>query len=99
MKRLACAFLALAGLAACGPTSYVTTVTVRATEAVARAREAGAEQAAPYEYVSAVEYLHKAREVGGHARYEAAVRYGRRAIEMAEQARAVAIERGGRPQP
>ena len=46
--------------------------------------------AAPYEYYSAVEYLHKAREEVGYSDYEAAVEYARKARELAREAAKIA---------
>jgi hypothetical protein len=47
--------------------------------------------AAPYEYYSAVEYLHKAREEVGYSDYEAAVEYAREARSFARSAREIAL--------
>jgi hypothetical protein len=47
--------------------------------------------AAPYEYYSAVEYLHKAREEVGYSDYEAAVDYAREARSFARSAREIAV--------
>ena len=83
-------FLALLA-GACGPVEYINQVTRRASEQLAAARESGAEKTAPYEYTSAVEYLHKAREEAGYADYQAAIRFGRIAAEMAANARKIAL--------
>ena len=48
------------------------------------AKLAQADRYAPYEYTAAEEYLHKAREEGGHAEYQDAIEYGRRSEELAE---------------
>ena len=79
-----------AGLSACGPVEYVREVNGNAATAVERAKEANAEQAAPYEYTAAVQYLKKAREEGSYSEYQTAVEYGRRAAELARRARAIA---------
>ena len=47
---------------------------------------AGAEQAAPYEFTSAVEYLNKAEEEGSQAEYQVAIEYGRRSEDLARRA-------------
>lgn len=47
--------------------------------------------AAPYEYYSAVEYLHKAREEVGYSDYEAAIEYAREARSFARSAREIAL--------
>lgn len=82
--------LAIAFAAGCGPVGYMQQVHRRASEAVEEARRAGAEEAAPYEYTSAVAYLAKAREEGAEAEYGNAIELGRRAEELALQARAIA---------
>lgn len=48
---------------------------------------------APYEYYSAVEYLHKAREEVGTSDYEAAIEYARKARIFAKKARDIALNR------
>jgi hypothetical protein len=48
---------------------------------------------APFEYYSAMEYLHKAREEVGFSDYEAAVEYARRARTYAQKARDIALNR------
>jgi hypothetical protein len=79
--------LAVLGLAAlaCGPVRYVTDVG-RAAAAVEDARAARADKYAPYWFTRATEYLHQAREVAGHADYEAASRFGRIAADAATRA-------------
>jgi len=47
--------------------------------------------AAPYEYYSAVEYLHKAREEVGYSDYQAAVEYARESRSFARSAREIAL--------
>ena len=88
--KLACAALALS---ACGPIQYVSTVTFDAARTVAEAKSARALELAPYEYTGAQEYLHKARELAGYARFQEAVRFGRRAKELALKAKERARER------
>ena len=75
---------------ACGPVQYVSQVTQRAAMEVAAARTAGAHKLAPYEFVTAELYLHKAREEAGYADYQAAIRYGKKAEIMAKKARRLA---------
>ncbi len=48
---------------------------------------------APYEYFSALEYLHKAREEVGYSDYEAAVEFAREARILARKARDIALNR------
>lgn len=52
-----------------------------------RARLAGAEQRAPYEYFSAAEYLHKAKEEWGYSDFEAALDYAALSKQFAEEAK------------
>jgi hypothetical protein len=77
----------------CGPIEYLNQVASKAATAVAEAQKADAERWAPYEYWSAVEYLHKAREEGGYADFQVAVDFARKAQEFARQARDLARER------
>ncbi|MFO8072335.1 MAG: DUF4398 domain-containing protein [Polyangia bacterium] len=48
---------------------------------------------APYEYYSALEYLHKAREEVGYSDYEAAIEYAREARKMGRKARDISLKR------
>lgn len=48
---------------------------------------------APFEYYSALEYLHKAREEVGYSDYEAAVDFARAARKHAWEARDIAVSR------
>lgn len=93
------AVLALAG--ACGPVQYITQVSKGASAEVAAAKSANADKYAPYEYTSAVEYLHKAREEEGYADHAAAVHFGKIAQDMAQKAREIALAQAaaGTPPP
>ncbi|HKA87317.1 MAG TPA: DUF4398 domain-containing protein [Haliangiales bacterium] len=87
------AFALAVGLAwGCGPVNYISEVSLKASSAVEAARGAGADKLAPYEYTSAVEYLHKAKEEAGFADFQASVRFGQKAIEMAEKAKKIALD-------
>lgn len=77
----------------CGPVSYIYTVTNKASRALAEAKAAKAKKLAPYEYWSAVTYLHMAREKAGEADFQLAVDYGRRAVKMSRDAARVARTR------
>jgi len=77
----------------CGPIEYLNQITRKASQAVAEAKKADAERWAPYEYWGAIEYLHKAREEGGYADYQAAIKLGKKAADLAQQARTLAVER------
>ncbi len=48
---------------------------------------------APYEYYSAIEYLHKAREEVGYSDYEPALEFAREARSSARKARDIALNR------
>lgn len=85
--------------AGCGPVQYIGTVTQSAATEVAAAKAANADKYAPYEYTSAVENLHKAREEEGYADHQAAVRFGKLAAEQAKKAKQIALENAGKPAP
>jgi hypothetical protein len=76
--------------AACGPIAYVHQVTFDADSAVEAARAAHADKYSPYWWTRAVQYLHMAREVAGHADYQGANHFGRLAEEAAIKAKAEA---------
>jgi hypothetical protein len=48
---------------------------------------------APFEYYSAIEYQHKAREEVGYSDYEAAIRFAREARKFARTARDISLKR------
>lgn len=83
--------------AGCGPIEYLNTTTFQAAHAVMEAKRAHADQWAPYEYTSAVEYLHKSRELAGFARWQEAVDFGRMAGEMGRKAHELAAAKGSKP--
>jgi Domain of unknown function (DUF4398) len=87
-RSVACLLALLA--AGCGPVR-ATSVIGDAEAAVARARAAGSEKAAPYETVSAELYLTKAREQQGRAQYGAAEDLAKQSLRFAQEA----IERAG----
>lgn len=84
------AWIAAVALAGCGPIVYVNEVSRGASSAVDDARSVEAEKYAPYWWTRAVEYLHKARELAGHADFQGANRFGRLAREAADKATAEA---------
>ena len=90
------ALLALSTLAACGPIQS-TAALIDADVALEAARAAGAAQTAPYEFTGAEAYLHKAREVSGHARYEAARDLAKQATILANDARRSAVAASNKP--
>jgi hypothetical protein len=93
VKRLLGVAAVAASLLACGPIDYLNTVTRKATRAVAEAKTADAEKLAPYEYWSAIEYLHMAREKAAYADYQIAIDYGERSEKMGKEARRIASEK------
>ena len=95
--RLLLALVALATLAACGPIQS-TAALIDADVEIEAARAAGAAQSSPYEFTGAEAYLKKAREVSGHARYEAATRFARKSYELAKEARKNAVSSSNRTQ-
>lgn len=88
------ALLMVVVAAGCGPIEYISTVTFEASKAVQEAKASRAAELAPYEYTAAVEYLHKAREVGGYARYHDAVEFGKKARDYGHEAVKLSRERG-----
>ena len=79
----------------CGPIQYRSRVSSHAASTLAQAKEAGAEQKAPYEYAKAAAYLRQAREDAGHAYFQTALDWGRRSEDCSQKA----IERAEQPQP
>ena len=79
----------------CGPIRYRTEVVLRAASALAQAKDAGAEQQAPYEYAKADAYLRQARENADHAYFQTALDWGGRSEDCSQKA----IERAKQPQP
>jgi hypothetical protein len=76
---------ALSVLAACGPTLY-TFNSIPASQVVEQAREADANEHAPYEYYYARAYLDKANEEAAEANYQDAIRFAERANEFGTKA-------------
>lgn len=93
-RRLLRALVAAACVAAlgCGPTLYTVQI-LPAARAIEEAREAGAEEHAPYEYHYALVHLDKAREESGEASYQDAIRYAETAREFGTKARDLARDR------
>lgn len=100
--RVAALALGLAmAVGACGPIQYIAQVPRGAAVDLEAAKAANADKYAPYEYTSAVEYLHKAREEEGYADHQAAVHFGKIAQDMAQKARQIALAQAasGTPPP
>jgi len=96
MTARSVALLILVAATGCGPIEYISTVTFDASQAVQEAKASRAPELAPYEYTAAVEYLHKAREVGGYARYHEAIELGKKARDFGHEAVKLARERGAK---
>lgn len=92
-----------AALTGCGPIRYVGGVTSDASSAVDDAREAKAEELAPYWWTRAVAYLQRARYEAAEADWQAANRFGRLAKQAADtaisEAAAAAKDPSRRPLP
>lgn len=84
--------LAVAAFSACGPIQSGSLI-VDAQAELAAAQTAQAERQAPYEYVAAEEYLHKAREKQSYSDFEVSVVYAKKARDCARAARAIAEAR------
>ena len=78
---------------ACGPITYVSRVTFGATGDVAEAKTLNAEQMAPYEYTAATQYLRRAKELAGYARFHDANKFAAEARHQASDAKKVAQRR------
>lgn len=83
--------LLMASAVACGPIMSTTNIS-DAKDAIAKAEKVNAEQLAPYEYTSAVEYMKKADELWGHSKFGDSVDYAKRAISFAQAAEKKAQE-------
>ncbi len=90
--RTASFLVLLATLAGCGPLIYTINV-MPASRSVERAREANADEHAPYEYYYALENLRKAREEAAEASYQDAIRFAEAAEEYGSKALDIARRR------
>lgn len=79
--------VALVAATGCGPFGYLKKVAKDASKAVADAKNAEAEQYAPYEYWGAVSYLEQAKVLMAYSEYERSFDYGVRAKQLAEEAK------------
>ena len=84
--------LFLTGISGCGATLYTVNV-VPAARMVEQAREANADEHAPYEYYYAREHLSKARYEAAEASYQDAIRFAEVAEEYGLKARDLARRR------
>lgn len=91
MRAVAPACLLL--LAGCGPIEYIANVPFRAAGAVAEAKHLDGQKYAPYEMTAAREYLHKARELGGYARFHSSVAFAEKATKLAGEAKKICQDR------
>lgn len=91
--RVRWALLALSALGfACGPTRS-TALIVEAAAEVAAAQTAQAPGIAPYEFIAAEHYLHKAREEQSYADFEVAEKMAKKARDCARLARSKAEDK------
>lgn len=88
--RLGLAFV-LVWLAGCGPGLYLSALRP-AARALERARAAGAEEHAPYDYYFALAHLDKAREEAAESAFQDAADHARVARAHAERAEAASRE-------
>lgn len=84
-------------LSACGPIEYIATVPLDAAGAYGEAKHVNAEKHAPFEMTAAREYLHKARELAGYARFHSSVQFGQKAADYAKKAQKIAAEKASLP--
>jgi len=94
VRCVAVVVLVVTMAAGCGPITYLGEIR-RASDAVEAARAVHADHYAPYWWTRATQYLHKAREVAGHADFQAANRFGKLAADaanVAEQAATTAAK-------
>lgn len=93
-KLLALSALPLLALApACGPVTYLSRVTFGAYGDMAELQSTDTEKWSPYEYTAAREYLRRAMELGGYARFHDANNFGKKAQTNAADAKKVATRR------
>lgn len=86
IKRMLAVVGILAVLYGCGPVES-TSLIVQADTNLHNAKTADAEKNSPYEYYSAEQYLHKAREKWGTSDFEYAIDYAKEARDFAKKAR------------
>ena len=85
-------------LGACGPIEYIATIPLEASGAVGEAKHMKADKYAPYEVTAATEYLHKARELGGFARFHDSMNFGQKATKLAKEAQQISHEKAMLPE-
>ncbi len=83
----------LAGAAACGPITYMSRATFGASGDIAELRAKGASEMAPYEWTAANEYLRRAQELAGYARFQDANSFAKQAQQNAALAKQVSDQR------
>lgn len=84
--------------AGCGPIEYIVYVPADAAGAIAEAKHLGADKYAPYEITAAEQYIYKARELAGYARFQSSVGFGRKAGTNARKAREISIDKAKLPE-
>lgn len=78
----------------CGPITYLSRVTVNgASGDMAELSKTDAEAMSPYEYTSAAEYLQRAKELAGYARFHDANNFAKSARENAASSKSVTARR------
>jgi hypothetical protein len=78
--------LGIAAATGCGSVQNQGQASARATQALAQAQKAGAEQDAPYEYTKATLYLQQAREEASRSDKDGAAMWGRRSEDCSRKA-------------
>jgi hypothetical protein len=81
-------------LGGCGPVES-TSLIIEADTGLHNAKTAQGDQKSPYEYTSAEQYLHKAREKWGTSDFEYAIDYATEARDMAKSARDRSLKKEG----
>ena len=90
---LSAALFGILLLAACGPIQYLANTPFAATPTIFEAQRVNADKYAPYEMTAAREYLHKARELAGYARFQDSIECARKSTKYAGEARFLSVER------
>ena len=93
LRRTVLVLTTVFGLGACGPISAFSNVRDASIE-IEKAKAVGADKLAIYQFVSAQQYLAKAREEQGYADYQIAVDMAKKATVFAQKAQKVALAKG-----
>lgn len=79
----------LASGPACGPITYLSRATFGADSELTEMRATNAPTMAPYEFTAATEYLRRAQELAGYARFQDANHFAKQAQDHAAQGKKV----------